>query len=130
MSPLIPILAYTDARAAIDFACEAFGAERLMVVDAEDGTVAHSELRLAGGVLMIAQASDGSGGGPAIPPGGTLYATVDDPDALCERATRAGAEIVRGLDDTDYGSREFSVRDPQGVVWNFGTYVPAVEGGA
>ena len=125
MSPLIPILTYPDARAAIDFACEAFGAERLMVVDAEDGTVAHSELRLAGGVLMIGQASDGAGGRLALSPGGAIYATVDDPDGLCERARAAGAEIVRGPQDMDYGSREFTARDPQGVLWSFGTYVPA-----
>lgn len=125
MSSLIPILAYPDARAAIDFACDAFGAERLMVVDAEDGTVAHSELRLAGGVLMIGQATDGADGRLAIPAGGAIYATVDDPDALCERARAAGAEILQGPEDKDYGSREFSARDPQGVVWSFGTYVPA-----
>ncbi len=125
MSPLIPILSYPAARAAIDFVCEAFGAERLMVVDAEDGSVAHSELRLAGGFLMIAQQADGSGDRMVIPAGGAVYATVDDPDSLCERARAAGAEIVRGPEDMDYGSREFSARDPQGVLWSFGTYVPA-----
>jgi uncharacterized glyoxalase superfamily protein PhnB len=125
MSSLIPILAYFDARAAIDFACDAFGAERLMVVDAEDGTVAHSELRLAGGVLMISQAAAGGEGRLAIPSGGAIYATVDDPDALCERARAAGAEILQDPEDKDYGSREFSARDPQGGVWSFGTYVPA-----
>jgi uncharacterized glyoxalase superfamily protein PhnB len=30
----------------------------------------------------------------------------------------------------DYGSREFTARDPQGVLWSFGTYVPAVDGGS
>jgi uncharacterized glyoxalase superfamily protein PhnB len=125
MSPLIPILSYPDARAAIDFVCEAFGAERLMVVDAEDGSVAHSELRLAGGVLMIGQQADGAGGRMVIPAGGAVYASIEDPDALCERARAAGAEIVRGPEDTDYGSREFTARDPQGVLWSFGTYVPA-----
>jgi len=31
---------------------------------------------------------------------------------------------VRDLQDTDYGSREYSVRDPEGNVWSFGTYRP------
>ncbi len=44
------------------------------------------------------------------------------PDALFERATAAGAEVVRGLEDEDYGSRGFSVRDPEGNLWSFGTY--------
>ena len=29
-----------------------------------------------------------------------------------------------GLTDTDYGSRDFSARDPEGNVWSFGTYAP------
>jgi uncharacterized glyoxalase superfamily protein PhnB len=34
----------------------------------------------------------------------------------------AGAEILMGLHDTDYGSRDFAVRDPEGNRWSFGTY--------
>ena len=37
----------------------------------------------------------------------------------------AGAEIVRGLTDQPYGSREFAARDGAGNVWSFGTYRPA-----
>jgi uncharacterized glyoxalase superfamily protein PhnB len=44
------------------------------------------------------------------------------PDALFARATAAGAEVVRGLKDEDYGSRGFTVRDPEGNHWSFGTY--------
>ena len=28
------------------------------------------------------------------------------------------------LTDLDYGSRDFSVRDPEGNLWSFGTYRP------
>jgi uncharacterized glyoxalase superfamily protein PhnB len=54
------------------------------------------------------------------------YVTVDDPDALHDRAVAAGAEIVMGLTDQDYGSREFAARDPHGNVWSFGTYRPSL----
>ncbi len=37
----------------------------------------------------------------------------------------AGATIVRGLRDEDYGSRGFTCRDPEGVFWSFGTYAGA-----
>ena len=47
----------------------------------------------------------------------------DDPDALFTRATAAGAEVIQGLTDEDYGSRGFSVRDPEGNIWSFGTYL-------
>ena len=50
---------------------------------------------------------------------------MDDPDALFERASATGAEVVQELIDTDYGSRDFSVRDPEGNIWSFGTYGPA-----
>jgi uncharacterized glyoxalase superfamily protein PhnB len=47
---------------------------------------------------------------------------TDDPDGLFARATAAGAEVLAGLHDTDYGSRDFAVRDPEGNRWSFGTY--------
>jgi uncharacterized glyoxalase superfamily protein PhnB len=47
---------------------------------------------------------------------------VDDTDALYERAVAAGAEITIKPYDTDYGSREFVARDPEGNLWSFGTY--------
>ena len=40
------------------------------------------------------------------------------------RAKAAGAEIVRELSDTEYGSHDFGVRDPEGHIWSFGTYRP------
>ena len=51
-----------------------------------------------------------------------VYVVCENPDALFTRATTAGAEVVRGLADEDYGSRGFTVRDPEGNLWTFGTY--------
>ena len=53
-----------------------------------------------------------------------MYVVVEDPDTMHERAKAAGAEISREIEDTDYGSREFSARDPEGNAWSFGTYDP------
>jgi uncharacterized glyoxalase superfamily protein PhnB len=47
---------------------------------------------------------------------------TDDTDKLYERAAAAGAEITREPFDTDYGSRDFTARDPEGNLWSFGTY--------
>jgi uncharacterized glyoxalase superfamily protein PhnB len=49
---------------------------------------------------------------------------VADVDAHYARAKAAGAQIVRELEDTPYGSREYSVRDLEGFLWSFGTYRP------
>ncbi len=53
-----------------------------------------------------------------------IYVAVDDPDALHARAKAAGAKIEMELRDTDYGSRDFACRDPEGNLWSFGTYWP------
>lgn len=55
---------------------------------------------------------------------GGIYVVVDDADSHHERARDAGAEIVQPLADEDYGSRGYAARDPEGHVWNFGTYRP------
>ena len=54
----------------------------------------------------------------------SLYVLVEDPDAHLARASEAGAAIERELSDTDYGSREYTARDPEGNLWSFGTYRP------
>jgi uncharacterized glyoxalase superfamily protein PhnB len=50
------------------------------------------------------------------------YVATDRVDEVYERARDLGAEILRELQDTDYGSREFVLRDPEGNLWSFGTY--------
>ena len=125
MSTISPILGYRDPRAAIEFLCDAFGFERQLVVDGEDGSVMHAELRLGDAVVMLATASEGSGERPGIAAGAHhLYVAVDDTDAHHRQASAAGAEVFEAPTDRDYGSREYGARDPEGGVWYFGSYVP------
>jgi uncharacterized glyoxalase superfamily protein PhnB len=125
MSSVIPILAYRDQHAAIDFLCDAFGFERLAVMEGEDGVIQHAELRLGDGLIMLGDDDVSDFAKVAPPPGsGSVYVAVDDVDALLARARAAGAEIVYGPRDQDYGSRDFSARDPEGNLWSFGTYRP------
>ncbi len=118
---VFPTLVYDDASAAIDFLTNAFGAERHAVYG-ENGTVQHAELRLGNGIVMFgpsrpdSAATRGGGGG--------VYVVIDDPDAHCVQARGAGAEVVREPFDTDYGSRDYSAKDPEGNIWHFGTYQP------
>lgn len=125
---IFPALRYRDASAAIEWLCRAFGFEEKAVHRAGDGTVQHAELRLGAGIVMLGEhREDGFLGGTAADPLASpisLYVVVDDPDAHHERAVAAGAEIVRGLRDEDYGSREYSARDLDGNLWSFGTYGP------
>jgi uncharacterized glyoxalase superfamily protein PhnB len=121
-----PVLTYHDARAAISFLVEAFGFEERAAYAREDepSVIEHAEMRwpLGGGVMFGSAGKDDSPFGQRKPGNDSVYVVCDDPDALFERATRAGAEVVRGLKDEDYGSRGFTVRDPEGNIWSFGTY--------
>ena len=56
-----------------------------------------------------------------------MYVALDDTDAHHARAAEAGAEIVRAPFDTDYGSRDYAAKDPEGNIWAFGTYRPEAE---
>ncbi|HZQ28982.1 MAG TPA: VOC family protein [Acidimicrobiales bacterium] len=120
-----PALRYDNAKAAIAFLVDAFGFEATLVVPAEgDRDVPHAELRWPlGGGVMLGSRSFTEDGHDAFETGITsIYVVTDEPDALFARATGAGAELVRGLADEDYGSRGFTVKDPEGNLWSFGTY--------
>jgi uncharacterized glyoxalase superfamily protein PhnB len=52
----------------------------------------------------------------------SVYIATDNVEELYHRAIAAGATEVMGLTEQDYGSLDFSVQDPEGVLWNFGTY--------
>ena len=123
-----PVLSYRDAPAGIAFLNTAFGfAEQTVYARDDDASVIeHAELGwpLGGGVMLGSAGKDDSAFGRRRPGNDSVYLVCDDPDDLFARATAAGAEVVRGLRDEDYGSRGFTVRDPEGNLWSFGTYRP------
>ena len=74
--------------------------------------------------VKVGSSTDSTGTNPwATTPQG-IYVRVADVDAHYAHAKAAGANIVRELADTPYGSREYSVRDLEGHLWSFGTYDP------
>jgi uncharacterized glyoxalase superfamily protein PhnB len=121
---IFPSLRYTDAHAAIEWLERAFGFERNHVYEGEGGLVEHAELSYGGTILMMGSDRGGGDSFGSHAGQGWLYVVVDDPDEHHRRAKEAGAEIVRELEDQDYGSRDYSARDPEGNLWSFGTYRP------
>lgn len=122
---------YRDAKAAIEWLCRAFGFEKHAVYEAKDGTVMHAELTLGGGMIMLGSARDDEYGKQFKTPdelGGvetrSAYIVVPDADAAFARAVAAGAKVVTEPHNTDYGSRDFTVKDPEGYSWSAGTYDP------
>ena len=121
-----PSLLYADADAVIQWLERTLGFERGEVHRDDDGNVAHAELSLDSSVVMLSTAGAGREPFRSLPAGGALvYVAVDDVDSIYGRARDAGAEIAVELIDTDYGSRDFTVRDPEGTLWAFGTYRPS-----
>ncbi len=121
-----PLITYRDARAGIAFLVEAFGFEQVAVHarEGDDSIVEHAQLRwpLGGGIMLGSAGKDDTAFGQRRPGNDSVYVVCDEPDALHDRAMAAGATLVRGLADEDYGSRGFTVRDPEGNLWSFGTY--------
>ncbi|MGH9606049.1 MAG: VOC family protein [Terracidiphilus sp.] len=130
-STVIPALRYRDAPAAIEWLSRVFGFARHAVYANPDGTIAHAELVLGGGMIMLGSAKDDEYGRNFKSPheiGGvetrSAYIVVPDADEVYARAQSAAAAILRPIQDMDYGSREFTIRDPEGHSWSVGTYDP------
>ena len=116
-----PSLRANDARALIRFLVDVVGFEETAVYG-EGDVVHHAELSWPpGGGVMLGSVREGQA--QVTDPGRfSAYVVVDDPDALCERIRAAGGKITMELTDTDYGSRDFAIQDPEGNAWYFGTY--------
>jgi uncharacterized glyoxalase superfamily protein PhnB len=130
-STIIPAFRYRDAPAAIDWLCNVLGFEKKAVYEGPGGTIGHAELTLGSGMIMLgSQKDDAYGHGFKAPDelGGvetrSAYIVVPNADAVYERAQAAGATVVRPIENTNYGSREFAVKDPEGHSWSVGTYDP------
>lgn len=128
---IIPCLRYADASAAIDWLCRAFGFEAQMVVPGENGTVAHAQLRFGNGMIMLGSVRPDEFGSlikqPSAIEGAETqcpYIVVDDADTHFAQANAAGAEIIMEVEDQPHGGRLYSCCDPEGHLWNFGTYDP------
>jgi uncharacterized glyoxalase superfamily protein PhnB len=120
---------YKNASTAIDWLCKAFGFEVRLKVEAEGGLVAHAELVLGEGLIMLGDAAHKGRPWQKTPDeaGGCTQAIcviVDDVDAHCERARKAGATIAAEPKTTDYGGeywadRTYEAVDPEGHHWWF-----------
>ena len=125
-----PTLRANDARGLIRFLVDVVGFEET-VVYGEGDAVHHAQLSwpLGGGVMLGWVRNDPDDRWSIQPGTAGCYVVVDDPDAQFARVRAGGAEIIDELHDTDYGSRDFAIRDPDGNRWSFGTYrgEPATE---
>ncbi len=129
-SKVIPGFRYADAPAMLDWLCSVFGFQRHLVVEDGKGGIKHAELTLDDGMIMLGSVRDDTFGtmqSTAQALGGNSqspYLVVADVDAVATRARAADAEIVREPQDEGYGGRGCSLKDPEGYLWNIGSYDP------
>ena len=131
---IIPTMQYKNARAAIDWLCNAFGFERHLIVDGENDIIIHAQLTFGNSMIMLGSDRDNEYGklvnSPANLNGQNTqapYVIVEEIDAHYERAVAAGANILMDIKDQDYGGRGYTCKDLEGYVWNFGSYNPWAE---
>ena len=120
-----PYLAVHDGAAALAFYQKAFNAQVLFQMPAPGGRIGHAELQIGDSRVMLADEHPEIGfrgpkmlGGSAV----MLHLYVDDCDAWFDRAVKAGAKVLRPLEDQFYGDRGGQVEDPFGHSWYLSTH--------
>lgn len=127
---LMSAVTYRDPKAALRWLEAAFGFELFMLIEDEDGNLAHSEMRFGDSVVMVGnewsenhQSPAGLGGKNTQ----SIHIHIDtDIHAHCARARAAGAEILMEPETQFYGDATYRCRDPEGHMWTIGQTVKAV----
>ncbi len=127
---LISAVCYRDPKAALRWLEGAFGFELFMLIEDQEGNLAHSEMRFGNAAVMIGNEWSDDHKSPASIGGKntqTVHISIDtDLDAHCAHARAAGAEILREPETQFYGDRTYSCRDLEGHIWTVSQTVAAV----
>ncbi len=120
---ITPAISYLDPRAALDFLRNAFGFELDLLIEDENGNVAHSQMAYGDGKIMVGTEWSANHKSPKSI-GGLCTQTVhmhltENIDAHCETARKSGAEIIAECETQFYGDRTYRARDPEGHIWTF-----------
>jgi uncharacterized glyoxalase superfamily protein PhnB len=129
---VIPMIAYENGPAAMDWLSRAFGFREKARMTTPDGRLSHGEMETGGGLVMLATPSPDYHGPkrhreeceparrwsevPYIIDGVLVY--VDDVTAHFERAKAAGATILSSPEEANEGKR-YRAEDLEGHRWMF-----------
>jgi PhnB protein len=129
---VIPMIAYENGPAAMDWLAAAFGFRERARLLGEEGRLSHGEMEVGEGMIMLATPSPHYHGPkrhreesdaarkwsevPYIIDGVLVY--VDDVDAHFERAKAAGATILSPVEQGGEG-RRYRAEDIEGHRWMF-----------
>jgi len=127
---LVSAVIYDDPKAAVAWLQKAFGFEVTLLVEDDEGRLAHAEMGFGASTLMIGSPWHEAIASPSMLGGKTTQTVhvqiAGDVDAHCERARAAGAEIFAEPETQFYGDRTYRCRDPEGHIWTVAAAVEAV----
>jgi uncharacterized glyoxalase superfamily protein PhnB len=131
-SSVVPMIAYENGVAALDWLSRVFGFRECARMLGEDGRLAHGEMAAGDGLIMLAtptpdyeaprrhrESCERARRWSAVPwviDGVLVY--VPDVDAHFERARREGATSLSGLED-GFPGRRYRAEDLEGHRWMF-----------
>lgn len=124
MPRITPYLYYKDVAGALDWLSRAFGFSERFRMAGADGSVAHAEMELADGVIMM-----GCPGPDYKNPKSlgsvtqNIFVYVDAVDNHFEQAKASGAKILQEPKDQFYGDRTYGAEDPEGHHWYFAQHI-------
>jgi uncharacterized glyoxalase superfamily protein PhnB len=116
---IIPVLEYPDVQAAVNWLTAAFAFEVRLRIGAH-----RAQLQFGGGAIVV---SEGDSPGAQLGSGHSVMVRVEAIDSHLVRARRAGARIVRNLENYPYGERQYACLDPAGHCWTFSETVRNVD---
>jgi uncharacterized glyoxalase superfamily protein PhnB len=121
---VVPILIYSDVRAAVTWLRGAFGfRERVRIGESHRAQLSIGD----DGAVIVAEPR-----GDQFPPdcgrvSHLIRVRVDDVAAHHAHARDFGAHVIDGPNDREYGERDYTVEDLGGHRWNFSQTVRDVE---
>lgn len=129
MQTIFPIIRYRNARESLNWLCQAFGFVLIFSEPPEGEVIRHARLALGANLVMLGSVRLDEGMDTPVALGKStqaLYVHVPDVDAHYQQALASGAEIVAIPEDTFFGSRDYTAKDPEGHLWIFGSQLPEV----
>lgn len=130
MATITPALCYVNPKAALDYLRDAFGFDLEMLIEDENGNLAHSQMSYGEGKIMVGNEwSENHKSPQSISRKCTQTVHIqltENLDAHCERARKAGMEILAEPETQFYGDRTYRARDPEGHIWTFAQTVEVV----
>jgi PhnB protein len=126
---ITPYLIVNEGVKAIAFYKKVFGAKERMRMNQPGGKIGHAELKIGDSIIMLADEchevearSPKTIGGSPI----TIHVYIKNVDEVVKRAVKAGATLIRPIEDMFFGDRSGGVEDPFGHKWIISTHIEDV----